>query len=83
MYLFPRSKHRPASFYATGEDRLVVSPGAIDMAGVIVVPEREHFDKLDGGRVEAIFGEVSMNGEIVNELVDDVCELSEPEEAGW
>ena len=83
VYLFPRSKHRPASFYATAEDRLVVSPGAIDMAGVIVVPEREHFEKLDGDRLEAIFAEVSMNGEIVNELVDDVCELSEPEEAGW
>ena len=83
VYLFPRAKHRPASFYAEGEQRLVVSPGAIDMAGVIVVPERAHFEKLDGERVAAIFSEVSMNGEIVNELVDCVCSLPEPEEAGW
>jgi len=83
VYLFPRSKHRPASFYAEGEQRLVVSPGAIDMAGVIVVPEREHFDRLDGERVAAIFSEVSMNGEIVNELVDGVCELVGPEDVGW
>ena len=83
VYLFPRSKHRPASFYAEGEQRLVVSPGAIDMAGVIVVPEREHFEKLDRDRVAAIFSEVSMNGEIVNDLVDGVCSLPEPEEAGW
>jgi hypothetical protein len=83
VYLFPRSKHRPASFYAEGEQRLVVSPGAIDMAGVIVVPEREHFERLDGGRVAEIFAEVSMNGEIVNELVDGVSSSPEPEEAGW
>jgi hypothetical protein len=83
VYLFPRSKHRPAVFYAEGEQRLVVSPGAIDMAGVVVVPEREHFDKIDGERMAPIFSEVSMNGEIVNDLVDGICSLPEPEEAGW
>ena len=83
VYLFPRAKHRPASFYAEGEKRLVVSPGAIDMAGVVVAPEREHFDKIDGERMAAIFSEVSMNGEVVNDLVDDICSLREPEEAGW
>jgi hypothetical protein len=31
----------------------------------------------------AIFSEVSMNGEIVNDLVDGICSLPEPEEAGW
>ena len=83
VYLFPRSKHRPSVFFAEGEQRLVVSPGAIDMAGVVVVPERDHFDKIDGERVAAIFSEVSMNGEIVNDLVDELCSLPEPEEAGW
>ena len=83
VYLFPRSKHRPAVFYAEGEQRLVVSPGAIDMAGVVVVPEREHFDKIDGERMAAIFSEVSMNGDIVNDLVDGICSLPEPEETGW
>ena len=83
VYLFPRAKHRPASFYAEGEDRLVVSPGAIDMAGVVVVPEREHFERLDGERLASIFSEVSMNGTTVNDLVDSVCSLPEPEEASW
>jgi Domain of unknown function (DUF4922) len=81
VYLFPRAKHRPASFYADGEERLVVSPGAIDMAGVVVVPEREHFDKIDGERVSAIFKEVSMNDETVNSLVDEICSLPDPEGA--
>ncbi len=83
LYLFPRARHRPASFYAEGESRLVVSPGAIDMAGVIVVPERRDFDRLNGELVTAIFSEVSMHVEVVNELVDEVSSMPEPEEAGW
>lgn len=83
VYLFPRAKHRPASFYAEGEDRLVVSPGAIDMAGVFVVPEREHFEKIDGPRIAAIFSEVSMNAELVNDLIDAICILPSLEEPEW
>jgi hypothetical protein len=83
VYLFPRAKHRPACFYAEGEQQLVVSPGAIDMAGVVVVPEREHFDRIDGRRIAAIFSEVSLRSEIVNDLIDAICSLPEPEETGW
>ena len=83
VYLFPRSRHRPASFYAEGESRLVVSPGAIEMAGVVVVPERAHYDRIDGNRIAGIFEEVSMNAAIVNDLVDGICSLQESEEASW
>lgn len=83
LYLFPRAKHRPDCFYAEGEQRLVVSPGAIDMAGVIVVPEREHFSKIESDQIAAIFSEVSLNGDLVNDLIDTICASPEPEEAGW
>jgi hypothetical protein len=69
-FLFPRAKHRPASFFAEGEQRLIVSPGAIDMAGVIVTPRKEDFVRLDGARVEAIFAEVSLSDDRVNEILE-------------
>lgn len=59
-YLFPRGKHRPDAFHAAGDARLVVSPGAIDMAGVVVVPEQRDFDRLDGPAVEALYEEVTL-----------------------
>jgi hypothetical protein len=71
-FLFPRERHRPASFFAEGETRLIVSPGAIDMAGVIVTPRPEDFARLDGARVEAIFAEVSLGDERVNEILERV-----------
>ena len=62
-YLFPRARHRPAAFYAEGDERLVVSPGAIDMAGVVVVPERRDFERLDAAGLAAILQEVTLPGD--------------------
>jgi hypothetical protein len=83
VYLFPRAKHRPAAFFAEGDERLTVSPGAIDMAGVVVVPERAHFDKIGSEEITHIFAEVSLNREILNDLIDDLCSLPEAEEPAW
>jgi Domain of unknown function (DUF4922) len=83
VYLFPRAKHRPACFYAEGEQRIIISPGAIDMAGVVVVPDLEHFEKIDGPRIAAIFSEVSLSIELVNDLVDGICSTPGSEERGW
>jgi hypothetical protein len=80
VYLFPRARHRPAFFYAEGADRLLVSPGAIDMAGVMVVPEREHFDKIGATEVRTIFSEVSLTETEVNEVTERVCAAMGAEE---
>jgi hypothetical protein len=53
------------------------------MAGVVVVPERAHFEKIDGDRIAEIFSEVSMRSETVNDLIDELCSLPDTEEFGW
>ena len=83
VYLFPRSRHRPACFFAEGDERLLVSPGAIDMAGVVVVPQHEHFLKLSGDRVAAIFAEVSCDEETVNEMLERMSERGEGISGEW
>jgi hypothetical protein len=77
VYLFPRARHRPACFFAEGEERLLVSPGAIDMAGVIVVPERDHFERIGAEQVEAIYAEVSLGEDRVIEVVERVASVAE------
>jgi hypothetical protein len=74
LFLFPRARHRPSCFYAEGDGRLMISPGAIDMAGVIVVPERAHFDRLGAEDVSSIYREVSADVEAINDLVKEMCE---------
>lgn len=74
LILFPRARHRPACFFADGEDRLVISPGAVDMAGILVMPEHAHYEKIDAAQIEAIFSEVSLNIEVVEEVVGQACQ---------
>jgi Domain of unknown function (DUF4922) len=77
VYIFPRAGHRPSHFYAEGDDKLLISPGAIDMAGVIVVPERAHFEKVSREDIEEIFAEVSYTEEAANEIVERACASAE------
>lgn len=81
VYLFPRARHRPHCFYAEGEEQLMISPGAIDMAGVVVVPERDHFERVTAEKLEAIFAQVSRSVEEVDFLVEQASET--PIAEGW
>jgi len=63
VVIHPRSKHRPDCFYFLDERRCVVSPGAADMAGLVIMPRKEDFESLDGRRARAIFREVMLDEE--------------------
>jgi hypothetical protein len=60
IYIFPRSKHRPESFFRTGEDQRMISPAALDLAGIVVAPRRVDFDRLTDGELGGIFTEVTL-----------------------
>ena len=57
----PRKAHRPSEYYKTGSERRAVSPGAIDMAGIIVTPVREDFNALTNQDIESIYRQVAFN----------------------
>jgi hypothetical protein len=59
LMLFPRAAHRPACYFASGPDRRVVSPGAIDVAGVVVTVRHEDYLELRSEDVAQILAEVS------------------------
>ena len=72
-YLFPRSRHRPSCFFAEGEDRMMVSPGAIDMAGVVVVPDASDFRRIDADQVRRIYREVTLEDRIMREIMSTIA----------
>lgn len=59
--IIPRSKHRPDCYFAEGDERMVVSPGALDMGGLIVAPRKEDFDKIDSRTAAGIIREVGIS----------------------
>jgi hypothetical protein len=69
VIVFPRRKHRPACYYAEGEAQLTVSPGAFDLAGMLVVPQAEHFARITSEDAEKILAEVTLDDEHFNHWV--------------
>lgn len=59
MAYFPREEHRPVCYTATRGEQLLVSPGALDMAGLLVTPRKEDFDKITESDITQIYKEVA------------------------
>jgi diadenosine tetraphosphate (Ap4A) HIT family hydrolase len=61
ILIFPRRKHRPDAYYREGDERILISPGAVDMGGLIITPVEKDFHALDAEQIKHIFKEVSMD----------------------
>lgn len=60
LVIIPRSKHRPDRYFAEGDSQLMVSPGTLDMAGIIVTPRKEDINKITADDIRNIIKEVGM-----------------------
>ena len=56
-----RSASQPQCYFAEGEERFAISPGAADMAGFVVVPEVGDFDRLNADVLRRIFDDVTLS----------------------
>jgi hypothetical protein len=74
VIVYPRRKHRPSVYYAEGDAKLTVSPAAIDLSGVLVVPNPEHFARITAAHVEQIYDEVLLDDDTFDDLLDRVIE---------
>ncbi len=59
--LFPRRKHRPDCYYAEDKKRMLISPGALDMGGLIITPIEEDFLNLTPKMAVNILREVAFS----------------------
>jgi hypothetical protein len=50
----------------------LISPAAIDLAGIVVVPVREHFERITACALRRIFSEVALPVETFEHLVERV-----------
>ncbi|MBP5619750.1 MAG: DUF4922 domain-containing protein [Bacteroidaceae bacterium] len=80
--LFPRSKHRPDCYYAEGEEQLMISPGALDMGGLLITPREEDFRRITAEWASDILKEVTLSLEqlepVIAQVTDNpVCKCSE------
>lgn len=67
--IFPRKKHRPDCYFATGDEQLLISPGAIDMSGLLITPRREDFERLTQQQAEDILHEMCLAADELDAVV--------------
>lgn len=63
----PRQAHRPSCFFATGKDNRMVSPGCVDMGGLLIVPREEDFNNLTSSEITRIYSEVAVSNAILGD----------------
>jgi SpoIID/LytB domain protein len=68
--VFPRTKHRPDCYYAEGDEQYIISPGALDMAGLIITPRQEDFDRLTPEKALSILDEITLKGDALQQVID-------------
>lgn len=70
LVLFLRRKHRPDVYYMKGEGRILISPGLVEMAGLVITPVEKDFVSVDAGMMKNIYREVSLPPELLRKVVD-------------
>ncbi len=73
--VIPRSKHRPDCYSAEGEAQMIVSPGALDMAGILVTPREEDFRKTTADDIRSIIREVGLDREEARRIANEIKNL--------
>ena len=70
--VIPREKHRPDAYFAESEAQMMVSPGALDMAGLIITPREEDFNKINLDKATALLRECGISAEKMEAIVSNL-----------
>ncbi|CAG0968944.1 hypothetical protein ARNL5_01526 [Anaerolineae bacterium] len=70
VLLFPRAKHRPSFYFAEGDERLLISPAAVDLGGVSITPVEADFRKVTHEHLATMYQEVQLSRAEFHESIE-------------
>ena len=70
--IFPRKLLRPRQFFAEGDEKVLFSPGSVDMAGLIISPRREDFEKYSVSLLTDLFSQVTIEEETWQKIATQI-----------
>lgn len=74
IVLFPRTVQRPREYFADDFDRILVSPAAVELAGLVILPREEDFYKLTAENLVSIFSQVTIQKEDFEDFKDKLIQ---------
>lgn len=74
--IFPRKLLRPWQFFAEGAEKVLFSPGSVDMAGLIIAPRQEDFDKYSASLLTDLFAQVTVDEKEWRQIVLQIQNLN-------
>jgi hypothetical protein len=63
VLIFLRRKHRPSHYFRENDERILLSPAAVDFGGICILPLEKDFEKITKENISEIFKEVSIGKE--------------------
>lgn len=72
IVIFPRLRHRPTCYYSEGKTHYTISPGALDMAGLMITPQTEDFERITFDVAQNILREVTLPDAIISGVVEKI-----------
>lgn len=70
VFVFPRKAHRPKEYFLNGENKIVISPAAVDFGGLVITPREEDFYKVTEKEIQSVFRQTSLDDNSFNECIE-------------
>ncbi len=70
LLLFPRAKQRSSHYYDSGPRQLLISPAAVELGGLVILPRIEDFLKITPKELAEVFEEVTIGADDFRRLTD-------------
>ncbi len=74
--VLPRRRHRPSCYTAEGDQQFIISPGAVDMGGLMITPREQDFRRLTPEVMMEIYREVSLTSEQMKQAEEHLKDYS-------
>lgn len=63
IHVFPRARHRPSFYFKEDEEKLLISPAAVELGGICMTPREQDFEKVTREHIVQMYREVSVSAE--------------------
>jgi hypothetical protein len=63
IHVFPRARHRPSFYFKEGDEKLLISPAAVELGGICTTPREQDFERVTWDHIVDIYNEVCVSAE--------------------